>query len=290
MSNLRNQVVVVGTEGGKPTLSKKDNKNAEVIDKAVGGKGAVKVNKTLIDTKSLSSITAIETDWKKFHNSMASPFKRAPRGCGIIKVSNLTEWENKYREYYRKWEKEVDAFCDNYDAVIEESKIRQGSNFNAGDLPENREAMRARFKFQKVQPYALENPDDLSFALNDQEINEIKQEVSNEIMNSIKDSLSESYSTINKLIAALETQNEAVSKGEVHGYHESALDNVREAADALDNLNFTDHEGVNEIQSKMRDMLRGHTAKSTKASSNERETMLSEAKDIVNKNFSAFGY
>jgi hypothetical protein len=290
MSKLRNQVVVVGTEGGKPTVSKKDNKSAEIIDRAVGGSGAVKVNKTLIDTKSLSSITAIETDWKKFHNSMVSPFKRAPRGCGIIKVSNLTEWESKYREHYRKWEKEVDAFCDNYDSVIEESKIRQGSNFNAGDLPPNREAMRARFKFEKVQPYALENPDDLSFALNDQEIDEIKQEVSNEIMNSIQDSLSESYSTINKLIAALETQNEAVAKGEVHGYHESALDNVREAADALDNLNFTDHEGVNEIQSKMRDMLRGHTAKSTKANGSERNTMLNEAKDIVKKNFSAFGY
>lgn len=290
MSNLRNQVVVVGVEGGKPTLSKKDNKSAEVIDRAVGGKGAVKVNKTLIDTKSLSSITAIETEFRKFHNSMVSPFKRAPRGCGIIKVSNLTEWESKYREFRRKWEKEVDAFCDNYDTVIEESKIRQGSNFNAGDLPPNRDAMRARFKFEKVQPYALENPDDLSFALNDQEIEEIKKEVSDEIMNSIKDSLNESYTRITKLIGALEAHSKASEKGDVHGYHESTLDNVRDAADSLDNLNFTDHEGVNEIQKKMRDMLRGRTAKSTKASGSERKAMLNEAKDIVKKNFSAFGY
>ena len=62
MSNLRNQVVVVGVEGGKPTLSKKDKKSAEVIDRAVGGKGAVKVHKTLIDTKSLSYI--VDRDWE----------------------------------------------------------------------------------------------------------------------------------------------------------------------------------------------------------------------------------
>lgn len=135
MSKLRNQVVVVGVEFGKPSLSKKDNKSAEIIDRAVGGSGAVKVNKTLIDTKSLSSIVAIESEWRKFHNTMVSPFKRAPRGCGIIKVSNLTEWESKYRGFRRDWEKEVDAFCDNYDSIIEESKIRQGSNFNAGIFP-----------------------------------------------------------------------------------------------------------------------------------------------------------
>ena len=290
MSKLRNQVVVVGVEFGKPSLSKKDNKSAEIIDRAVGGSGAVKVNKTLIDTKSLSSIIAIENEWRKFHNTMVSPFKRAPRGCGIIKVSNLTNWESKYREFRRDWEREVDAFCDNYDSIIEESKIRQGSNFNAGDLPSNREAMRARFKFEKVKPYALENPDDLSFALSDEEIDDIKKEVSDEIMNAIKDSLSHSYSTIKHLIDTLEEHEKAIAKGDKTRYKQATFDNVKEAADALDNLNFADHEGVTEIQRKMRDMLRGHTAKSTKDDEAERKTVINEAKDIVKKNFSAFGY
>lgn len=47
---------------------------------------------------------------------------------------------------------------------------------------------------------------------------------------------------------------------------------------------------VTEIQKKMRDMLRGHTAKSTKDDEAERKTVINEAKDIVKKNFSAFGY
>ncbi len=109
-------------------------------------------------------------------------------------------------------------------------------------------------------------------------------------MESIKGSLSESYSRINELIEKLDKYDPDGPIGEKHGYHESALDNVRKAADALDNLNFTEHEGVSAIQKDMRDLLIGHTAESTKGSESSRKDVVEKAKGIVKKNFAAFGY
>ena len=290
VNKLQNKVVVVGDTKKKPTLKKTDRDAVRIVDAAVNGNGAVESKKILIDPKSLKGIKSVESDWSEYKASMVSPYKRSPRGCGIIKVENLTEYQNKFREYTRLWEKEVDAYCDNYDEIISESRVRQGTNFDIGDLPVSRGDMRSRFEFEFVGPFALENPEDLSFALNDMEIDEIRKEVSDEIMESIKGSLSESYSRINELIEKLDKYDPDGPIGEKHGYHESALDNVRKAADALDNLNFTEHEGVSAIQKDMRDLLIGHTAESTKGNESSRKDVVEKAKGIVKKNFAAFGY
>ena len=221
---------------------------------------------------------------------MLSPFKRAPQGCGILKVENLTEFENKFREIHREWEREVDNFCDNYDEVISESKRRQGSNFNAGDLPSSREDMRSRFVFEKVSPYALENPDDLAFALSERQIDEIKQEISDDIMDAIRKSLEESFETVIHMAESLAVYNPDGGVGEKKFYKGATLDNVRKAADSLDNLNFTDDEGIKEIQKRMRNMVEGHTLESTKQNKASREVLVAEANDIIEKNFSSFGF
>ncbi len=287
MSNLRDKVVVVGIECGKPTLSKQDKESVRIIDQAVGGDGSVKVNKTLIDSKSLSSITRIENDFKKWQKDYVSPYNRAPRGCGIIMVEHLTEWQNQYRSHRREWEKEVDSFCDNYDDIIAESKRRQGTNFDPGELPRSKEEMRSRFKFEMVQPYALENPDDLRFALNASEIEDIRRQVSEDIMDAVKSSLTESFEAVRYLHEVLGKYD---SKKRGKRYGDPALDRVRNAADALSNLNFTGNEGIEEIQKKMNDLVNGRTADSTKANPEQRKSIINDANDMMQKNFSAFGF
>lgn len=288
---LAEKVVIIGSIHKEVTTTKKDKESARHVDAAVGGNDSVNVSKKLIDRKSLADITSIKSEWVKYKKEMLSPFKRAPQGCGILKVENLTEFENKFREVHREWLREVDNFCDNYDDIIAESRRRQGSNFNSGDLPKDREDMRSRFVFEMVSPYALENPDDLAFALTESEIDKIKEEVSDEIMDSIRKSLEESFESITHMVDKLSNYNpDGETKKDKKYYCSSALDNVRKAADSLDNLNFTDDEGIKEIQKRMRKMLDGHTMDSTKQSKASRDVVASEGKDILEKNFSSFGF
>ena len=290
-SGLASKVVITGSIHKEVTTTKKDKESARHVDAAVGGEDSVNVSKKLIDRKSLAAITAIKSEWVKYKKEMLSPFKRAPQGCGILKIENLTEFENKFREIHREWEREVDNFCNNYDEVISESKRRQGSNFNAGDLPNSREDMRSRFVFEKVSPYALENPDDLAFALSEGQIDEIKQEISDDIMNSIRKSLEESFNSITHMVDKLSNYNpDGETKKDKNYYCSSALENVRRAADSLDNLNFTDDEGIKEIQKRMRKMLDGHTTESTKQNKASRNVIVDDASDIIEKNFSSFGF
>lgn len=290
-SGLASKVVITGSIHKEVTTTKKDKESARHVDAAVGGEDSVNVSKKLIDRKSLAAITAIKSEWVRYKKEMLSPFKRAPQGCGILKIENLTEFENKFREIHREWEREVNNFCNNYDEVISESKRRQGSNFNAGDLPNSREDMRSRFVFEKVSPYALENPDDLAFALSEGQIDEIKQEISDDIMNSIRKSLEESFNSITHMVDKLSNYNpDGETKKDKNYYCSSALENVRRAADSLDNLNFTDDEGIKEIQKRMRKMLDGHTTESTKQNKASRNVIVDDASDIIEKNFSSFGF
>lgn len=290
-SGLASKVVIIGSIHKEVTTTKKDKESARHVDAAVGGEDSVNVSKKLIDRKSLAAITAIKSEWVKYKKEMLSPFKRAPQGCGILKTENLTEFENKFREIHREWEREVNNFCNNYDEVISESKRRQGSNFNAGDLPNSREDMRSRFVFEKVSPYALENPDDLAFALSESQIDEIKQEISDDIMNAIRKSLEESFEAVADMAENLAVYNpDGETRKDKKYYKGATLDNVRKAADSLDNLNFTDDEGIKEIQKRMRKMIEGHTLESTKQNKASREVLVAEANDIIEKNFSSFGF
>ena len=289
-SGLATSVVITGSIHKEVTTTKKDKESARHVDAAVGGDDSVNVSKKLIDRKSLAAITAIKSEWLKYRNGMLSTIKRVPQGCGILKIENLTEFDNKFREIHREWEREVDNFCDNYDEVISESKRRQGSNFDAGDLPSSREDMRSRFVFEKVSPYALENPDDLAFALSESQIDEIKQEISDDIMDAIRNSLKESFEAVIHMAESLAVYNPDGGVGERRFYKGATLDNVRKAADSLDNLNFTDDEGIKEIQKRMRNMVEGHTLESTKQNKASREVLVAEANDIIEKNFSSFGF
>jgi hypothetical protein len=290
MANLQNKVLVVGIEKGKPSFGKQCKDTAKYVDAHVNGDGAVTTTKTLLDRKSISDITKIESDWSDFHKKNTIPYRRAKAGCALIMVENLTNYQAEYRKTYREWEREVDAFCDNYDNVISESKIRQGNNFNMSELPQNKEEMRARFKFHMVQPYALEDPNDLAFALSDKEVEEVRKVVSDEIMNSIKESLRLAFDAMTDFVDSVEAYNPNGKTNEKHGYHESRFSNLEEAADMLDVVNFTDNEGIKEIQTRMREFVSGHTAVSTKQDAEVRRELVKEGKEIIKSNFSAFGY
>tara|TARA_R110000823_G_scaffold210005_3_gene340156 strand:- start:169 stop:1047 length:879 start_codon:yes stop_codon:yes gene_type:complete len=289
-SGLAEKVVITGSIHKEVTTTKKDKESARHVDAAVGGNDSVNVSKKLIDRKSLAAITAIKSEWVKYKTDNLSTFNRAPRGCGILKVENLTEFENKFRNTRREWEREVNNFCNNYDEVIAESRRRQGSNFDAGDLPKNREDMRSRFVFEIVSPYALENPDDLAFALSESRIDEIKQEISDDIMNAIRKSLEESFESVIHMADSLSNYNPDGGVGEKKFYKGATIENVRKAADSLDNLNFTDDEGIKEIQKRMRKMIEGHTLESTKQNKASREALVADANDIIDKNFASFGF
>ena len=290
-SKLHGSVLIIGSTHKEVTTTKKDKESARHVDAAVGGNDSVNVSKKLIDRKLLAEITAIKSEWVAYKKEMLTPYKRAPQGCGLIKVENLTAYENKFREINREWQREVDAFCNNYDTCIAESQRRQGSNFDAGDLPKDREDMRSRFVFEMVSPYALEDPDDLGFALSESRIDEIKKEVSDEIMNSIKKSLEESFNTISHMIERLSNYNpEGETREERNYYRSSTLENVLKAADTLDNLNFTDNEGIKEIQKRMREMMEGHTKESTRDNETSRDALVGDAKDILERNFASFGF
>ena len=290
MSNLHNKVLVVGIEKGKPSFGKKCNETAKFVDAHVNGDGAVTTTKTLIDRKSIKEITKIESEWNKFHMTNTIPYRRAKAGCALIMVENLTNYQTEYRKAYREWEREVDAFCDNYDDVISASKTRQGNNFRMSELPQSKEAMRDRFKFHMVQPYALEDPNDLAFALSDKEVNEVRKVVSDEIMNSIKESLRFAFESMTDLIESVGAYDPSGESNEKHGYHESRFENLKNAADMLDVVNFTDDEGIKEIQKQMRDLVKGHTAVSTKQDASVRREIVKEGKSIIESNFAAFGY
>ena len=121
-SGLVEKVVITGSIHKEVTTTKKDKESARHVDAAVGGNDSVNVSKKLIDRKSLAAITAIKSEWTKYKWDMLTHIKRAPKGCGILKVENLTEFENKFRNVHREWEREVNNFCNNYDAVIAESR------------------------------------------------------------------------------------------------------------------------------------------------------------------------
>jgi hypothetical protein len=137
----------------------------------------------------------------------------------------------------------------------------------------------------------LENPDDLAFALSEGQIDEIKQEISDDIMGAIRNSLKESFEAVVDMAENLAVYNpDGETRKDKKYYKGATLDNVRKAADSLDNLNFTDDEGIKEIQKRMRKMIEGHTLESTKQNKASREVLVAEASDIIEKNFSSFGF
>jgi len=290
MANLQNKVLVVGIEKGKPSFGKKCKDTAQYVDAYVNGHGAVTTTKTLIDRKSIAKITKIESDWSNFHKKNTIPYRRAKAGCALIMVENLTNYQTEYRKSFRDWEFEVNAFCDNYDNVISDSKARQGSNFKMSELPQNKHEMRDRFKFHMVQPYALEDPNDLAFALSDREVDEVRKVVSDEIMTSIKESLRFAFETMTDLIDSVDAYDPLGEVNEKHGYHEARFTNLKEAADLLDVVNFTGDEGIKEIQTRMRDFVSGHTAVSTKEDGKVRRELVKEGNKILESNFAAFGF
>lgn len=253
-------------------------------------KKAGSYSKALIDRNNptLKMLNALAGEIRNYVYSRTMPWSE--EGQRILPVGVMFEMQTKLEDYARDWERVVDEFCTKeYPNLVSAARIHLGAMYNTQDYPSPSQ-IRAKFSMS-VSFAPLPAGEDFRVAISEEE----RKRIATEIEQNTRATCAKANEDLNRrVITAVKHMATSLSEYSVevdedgkqrikNPFRDSLVENVREIADLIPKMNFTDDPVLANVVKEIKDKLTVHDPKALRASPMLREQTAQEAKNILNK-------
>ena len=284
--NKSRGLMIVGYRTSSPAGGTKDDRGVEAIASAYNATADVGTfTRRIVPAKYLRPFTQERNKWAKYHRENLVPFERAAKGEGIGKAPVVRDYCNDFRAAERSISSGVDTIMHGFDSMLREVKDFSGNLFVDGEIP-GKEEFRASFQFKLIKPRAVENPDDLLDVFDSDFVQDVRDELEKSLKKSVTDSLSPSFKALLKMSKSLRDYNP--DGGRDSAFRKTLVTNVKESAELLSRVNFTDNEMISLIQKEILENLVQFDEQQLKGSAPLRKAIAGKADQIL-ENFEMFG-
>lgn len=235
-------------------------------------------NKQLIPREAFAKINRvygrIDSDYKK----LTLPW--LDTGSRILSSDAYFKFTEKMRHYSKEWNEAVDAFCEEYPSLMEESERRLNGLFRAEEYPKPNE-IKHRFGFNwRIAPLPVAG--DFRVGLDENEVALIRQGIEETQKEAVKVAL---LSVAKRIEAALAHLVERIRAVDNDGgiLRESTLDNVKELAELIPELNVMEDARLDEIARRIKSDLGVFGSEHLRSSDKAREFAKKTAEEILAK-------
>lgn len=285
-SPLSRKAVLVAVNISQWTARKLDRKvTKETNAKYHAKEDAGRYNKLLIEKERIAKITALVSAARALHYKYTKPW--LDDGPRILPNAVYMEFCEAFREIKREFEVEVDKFCREYPAYIEERKAALNGLFDPADYPDPSEI---RSKFNLDHKFsALADVEDFRSDLDPEIAEDIKREIAAQA-NSVtdvarKDTLEQVLKVVGHMVNRLKERD----KDDGARLYDSVVDNIRELAKLLPAFNFDNDPKMNKLADRLTKELCTEDVKTLRDNDDVRKDVTKSAEDIFNEVKEMFG-
>ena len=284
--NKSRGLMIAGYRTSAPAGGTKDNRGVDAVASAYNATADVGTfTRRIVPAKYLRPFTQERNKWAKYHRQRLVPFERAAKGEGIGKAPVIKEYCNDFRMAERSVMAGIDTIMFGFDSMLEEVKDFSGNLFEEGEIP-SKEKFRDSFSFELIKPRAVENPDDLLDVFDNEFVDDVRESLEKSMKKAVSDSLRPTFQSLLKMSKSLRDYDPEA--GRDSAFRKTLVTNVKENAELLSKVNFTDDEMISLIQKEILDNLVQFDERQLKDSEPLRNAIADKADEIAN-NFEMFG-
>ena len=287
--NLRDRVVLVTLVTKIPAGKKQMKEAVDAINDKYGARDAGIFSKNVFSNKFLAKIRKVKNDFYKRMRDVTLSYEKPWR---MLPIEEKAELDIAYAAAKNEWDIALDEVEATYAIELKERELDLGELFDPSDYPK-KEEIRSMFVFEMPPPKAIENTDDLRVLLSDEELEMVEKNfvrMYNKSLSGVWDRIEENVSRLSDSIEKYEVVVDPVTGKEktLHGYHQTAVDNLRNLVKVLPSLNIDNNPKLEEIADRIETELTRYDVSELKdndrISKNVKDSadkILEETKDIL---------
>lgn len=234
MKNLTEKAILVTLNISAWSARKYDKTATQEVNDNHNSTDAGRFNKLLIDKKKLEEINKISNEARSFHYENTLPW--GDNGERLLPSQNYFEYTTGLSKYKNQFDATVTAFCNNYDVLIDEARVRLNGLFNLADYPND---IHSRFGMSSTFMPVPET-DDLRIGLKASEVDALKDKIQQEINERFANATKNIYDRIKE---QLERMYERLSTDKAV-FRDSLFENLVSLVDLLPRLNVSGDERI----------------------------------------------
>jgi len=284
--NKSRGLMIVGYRTSSPTGGKKDNRGLDAVTTTFAATEEVGTfTRRVVPAKFLRPFTQERNKWAKYHRQHTVPFAQAAKGEGIAKPPVAVEYVKEFRAAERAINQGIDTIMFGFSDMLRHVRDYSGDLFVENEIP-SEEDFRNSFSFELIPPREVQNPDALIDVFDEEFVDEMRQGLETSIRDSVTASLVPVFESVLKMSKSLRAYDP--DAGRDTAFRKSLVTNVKENADLLSKVNFTDNEMISLIQREILDNLVQFDERQLKDSDLLRNSVADKADKILD-NFEMFG-
>lgn len=207
---------------------------------------AGRFNKILIEREAFKKISGVISQAYHHHIHNTLPWDDA--GSRLLPSENYFAYTERQRDYQDELQIAVDEFIVDYDAHIEEAKIRLNGMFRQSDYM-SAERVRECFGLEtKIRP--LPNANDIRIGLDAKEAAKIKKQIEEDMQAVVTEAVRDLWQRLEESLTVMRDRLEQFATEENRRFFNSWINNVRDVTSIIAKLNFTGDKNLERIRAK----------------------------------------
>lgn len=283
-SILSSSALLVDFSASQWTARKIDKRvSADLTETHKAKEKSAHVSKKLIQADSLQAINTLVTQARDFHKANTLPW--LDNGSRILPAKRHHPYMSGMEKFEEQFWPMVRTFVANYPRYIEDAARQHtalGLLFDPNDYPK---ATRIEGKFAwRVTPTPLPDASDFRVDIGQSAIDRVKAQitdsVNNAASNAVRDCFERAHDAVARMVESLNAFDPTKSGKERGTFRDTMVTNIRDLADILPDLNFTNDTRISQLAISLRD-LTSVDAETMRASDNIRAGVAAKAMEIV---------
>lgn len=231
--NLQERAVLVSLNVRMPTITRRDRKATEDVERLHNSRNLGRFNKDLVRKDFFAPIQAAVTAARGYMYSMTVPWGN---DYWLLAVRRKMEFAEKMLAHIGAIEAQADALAAKWPEVVEEARTRLGDLFEADQYP-SPTAVRERFKV-RLKYLPVPSGNDLRVSLDDEQLTEMRLRIEEDTREALNEASRVPWERLHEAVERMAT---SLAKPEGRVY-DTVVSNLAGLCDTLPDLNFVEDE------------------------------------------------
>jgi hypothetical protein len=229
--------------------------------------------------KELASIQSHDVMIRQWHSSRTLPW--SDRGPRLLPTKGYFDYMQELQQHQSIRDALVDEFEKEYKTIIQSAQFELGALFNVNDYPDVSEI---RHKFQMYYNiYPLPESGDFRIDIGNEGLEELRKNFEEAQEKRIADAMQDVRDRVKDAVSKLSNQLRIEPDGTKGRVHESTIETCVELCDAINGLNLTKDQEIDDLRKELRGIVLGLDVKDLRKDTGAREMVKQDLDDLLSK-------
>jgi len=270
-ASISHRAMLVNLSISAWTARKHDRRVDQTVDAHYKATGAGRFNKILIAEEAIKAVDKTANAGRTYHYEQTLPW--TDQGQRLLPVANFQTYSAEMRKLRAEFDSAVSAFASNYDALVDDARLRLNGLFRGSDYPQD---IRSRFGWS-VTILPVPTGQDLRVDLAEAELAAIQAEITEHTQAAVQAAHADLYRRLAEAVGHM--ADKLGDKDAI--FRDSLVENLAELCELLPRLDLVGDPQLAELRRKVEKKLLRHEPQELREDSGARARTARDAAAIL---------